>query len=107
MITSVDYLLTCIAEECAEVAQRATKAIRFTLDEKEPGQELTNKERLVQEFNDLYAIMEMLNEMGVIDEFINLEAIEKKKLKVEKFWEYSKAIKSGEVANYYEFCTRN
>lgn len=103
MISKIDYLLTILAEECTEVGQRATKAIRFTLDEKEPDQDLTNKERLIQEFNDLYGVMCVLQQEKVFDDFLDLEAIEKKMLKIEKFYKYSMAVKSGEVANYADY----
>lgn len=55
-----EHLLWVLAEECAEVAQRASKAARFGLDEVQPGQALTNEERLWQEMCDLCAVGEML-----------------------------------------------
>ena len=48
-MTREEHLLTIVAEECNEVAQRATKALRFSLEEIEPGQEFSNRERLFQE----------------------------------------------------------
>ena len=45
-MTREEHLLTIVAEECNEVAQRATKALRFSLEEIEPGQEFSNRERL-------------------------------------------------------------
>ena len=59
-MTRTQYLLTCLAEECAEVAQRASKAARFGIDEVQPGQDLDNGERLEQEFNDLVAVARLL-----------------------------------------------
>lgn len=47
------YILTKIAEEASEVAQRALKAAQFGPDQIEPGQELTNAERLIEEVYDL------------------------------------------------------
>ena len=58
----IQYLLICLAEECGEVDQRATKALRFGLDECQPGQNLTNRERLLDELDDLLLIREMLIE---------------------------------------------
>jgi hypothetical protein len=37
-MTREQHLLTILAEECGEVVQRASKAIRFGLDESQPGQ---------------------------------------------------------------------
>lgn len=53
-------LLTILAEECAEVAQRASKAIRFGLDEVQEGQLLNNKQRLENELGDLLGVCDML-----------------------------------------------
>ncbi len=54
-----EYLLVSLAEECAEVAQRATKALRFGLDEVQPGQERTNAVRLVDELDDLAVLVDL------------------------------------------------
>lgn len=48
------YHLCKIAEECAEVAQRALKAQQFGLGEIQPGQNLDNLDRLMDEFHDLF-----------------------------------------------------
>ena len=50
------YLLTCLAEECGEVAQRCTKALRFGINEIQPGHEATNYARLWGELCDLQAV---------------------------------------------------
>lgn len=86
-----EHLLMIIAEECAEVAQRASKAGRFGLNEVEPGQEKTNAERILLEFEDLRTVIEMLM---WADDFPHIEMdrfrhrIAKEK-KVEEFLEYS------------------
>jgi hypothetical protein len=54
MMTPDQYHLCKIAEECAEVAQRALKAQQFGLDETQAGQPLNNLDRLVGEFHDLF-----------------------------------------------------
>lgn len=79
-----EHLLTILAEECAEVAQRATKALRFGLDEVQPGQDLTNAERIVVELTDLFAVVLMLEEEGhlVLDGSGGENA---KRAKVEKY----------------------
>ena len=56
------YLLMKLAEECAEVAQRAIKQMQFGKLEIQPGQPLTNGERLMQEVNDLGVVLELLIE---------------------------------------------
>jgi hypothetical protein len=92
MMTKNELLLTILAEECVETAQRATKSIRFGIDEIQKNQELNNSERLIYEFNDIYAVMEMLLEEGVISTIIDRDAIEKKKQKILKYMEYSRSL---------------
>lgn len=87
-----EMLLTILAEECVETAQRVSKAIRFTPEEIQPGQELNNAQRIVHEFNDILAVMEMLVKEGVFDKVIDREAIEKKKEKVEKYLHFSYSL---------------
>ncbi len=84
-----EMLLTILGEECVETAQRVSKAIRFTLDEVQPEQKLTNAQRIVYEFNDILAMMEILEEEGIFKNIIDREAINKKKIKVAKYLAYS------------------
>ena len=86
-----EHLLTIIAEECAEVAQRASKASRFGLDEIQPGQEYDNRERILYEFIDLCGALELLNEGCIIEGMIadQRPRINAKKAKIEKFLAYS------------------
>ena len=61
-----EFLLTIMAEECVEVAQRISKALRFGLDEVQPGQEFKNSERILGEMMDLLAVAQMIEqEAGV------------------------------------------
>lgn len=56
----LEHLLTCVAEECTEVGQRATKALRFGLDEVQPGQDLNNWDRILVEYFDLVSVLIMV-----------------------------------------------
>lgn len=89
-MTRNEHILTIVAEECVETAQRASKALRFGIDEVQEGQDLTNSERLIYEFNDIVATMELLYEEGLIDRIFDRAYIEKKKLKIEKYLLLSK-----------------
>lgn len=51
-----EYLLCCLAEECTEVGQRVSKALRFGLREVQPMQPLNNAERIREEMRDLLAV---------------------------------------------------
>ena len=79
-MTRKDYLLIVLQEECVETAQRVSKALRFKPEEIQEGQDLTNAERIVYEFNDIVAVMELLQEEGIIDNVIDKEAISKKRI---------------------------
>lgn len=84
-----DHLLDILAEECNEVALRVSKALRFGLDEIQPGQTLTNRQRIMAEVNDLYAALKMLGDDGVIDPNPAPDAVQTKVAKVEAFLVYS------------------
>lgn len=93
MLSRVDHLLVKLAEECAEVAQRATKALSFGLDDVQPGQDLNNTVRLKGEVIDLFAILEMLMHEKVEllpVKMADAELIQAKKRKVEHYLEYSR-----------------
>lgn len=68
-----EHLMTIVMEECDEVSQRVSKAKRFGMlqvqqargDKPEQNPErLTNKQRILDEFYDLVAVMEMC---GIIE----------------------------------------
>lgn len=84
-----EHLLSIVSEECAEIAQRASKAARFGLGEIQYGQDQNNAQRLVAEYADLRGVIELLEEDGhlVIPDLRPL--IDAKKAKVEKFLLYS------------------
>jgi hypothetical protein len=100
MLTKLEYLLTCVGEEGAEIAVRASKALRFGLYEQEPGQDETNVQRLNREINDLLATFAMLaDEINANyppptpDDWLDLPddaLIEAKQRKLEKYMRYSR-----------------
>lgn len=87
-----EHLLTILMEECNEVAQRASKAKRFGVDEIQDGQSLTNAERIVVEWNDLFAVMDMLLKEGVVKNIFDFNMANAKQQKVEKYLEYSRQM---------------
>lgn len=58
----IEHILARIAEECDETSQRALKALVFGLTEIQPNQPEDNIQRLNREFNDLLAVVELLND---------------------------------------------
>lgn len=99
MMTRMQYLLGKVAEEAAEVAQRALKAQEFGMREVQPGQPLNNAERLQYEVNDLVGVLRMaFDEFSSPEDFLflfdpDLQFL--KMQKVEKFMQYSREL--GEV----------
>lgn len=92
-MTRQEHLLTIAIEECNEVAQRLSKALRFGLEEIQPGQQLTNRERIRYEYSDLAAVLEMLdpatNGAGGKIHPPNGMFMDRKREKVETFLTYS------------------
>ena len=87
----LEHLLFIVSEEAAEVAQRASKCARFGVEDKEPGHDLTNEQRIWGEVNDLMGALELLGEhLGNFG--LSREAIDAKKAKVEQFLLYSKNL---------------
>lgn len=89
-MTNEQYLLTLLAEECAEVSQRATKAIRFGLDDPKGAQPgfPSNKEILLEEINDLLVVVEML--FG--ENYVNKTQQNHKKEKIQKYTQLYKEL---------------
>ena len=100
-----EHLLTQLGEECAEVAQRASKPARFGLLEVQDAPEnvghLNNSERIIVEYADVLAVVEMLADEGHL--VINHETLallkKAKKEKVEKYLLY--AAKVGTLIEPY------
>ncbi|MGY6251139.1 hypothetical protein ACXIUS_26965 [Bosea thiooxidans] len=86
-----EHLLECLSEECSEVSQRVSKALRFGLKEVQSGQELTNAQRIVEELHDLISVAHLLYSAGVIGSiWPSQEHTAAKSAKIEKFMEISR-----------------
>jgi len=60
-------LLEILSEECAEVIQRAIKSIRFGSDDIQKDQPFNNRYRLGLEVGDLFKMISMCVDRGLID----------------------------------------
>lgn len=91
-----EYLLTQAGSECNELAHRITKAIHFGLSEVQPDQVPqpgSNAERIVGEYIDLMASVEMLVEDALLimpSAATVRDLIAKKKKKVEHYMDYAR-----------------
>ena len=92
-MTIQEHLLVIVGEEGSEIAHRAAKALRFSLDETQPGQKLSNADRIMEEYYDLVAVIEKCQRMNILPEWDERQIIfhkEAKNLKVEEFLVHSK-----------------
>lgn len=86
-MTREQHLLIGVMEECAEVAHRCSKALRFGLEETQEGQTLTNRERIVNEVTDLVAVLGMANLLT-----IDMRQAVAKQDKVERYLGYARSL---------------
>jgi len=87
-----NYLLVCLAEECAEVQKEVSKALRFGLDDTNPSTKIKNRNSIVNELNDTLAIIDLLVDNGTLmfDEYKSIKQVHKKKTRVKKWMMYSR-----------------
>jgi len=99
-MTRVQLLLAKVAEECAEVAQRALKAQQFGLDEVQPSQFFSNRTRLMDELTDLHSVLLMLEDADGFNFTRHFDdKTDAKKAKVEKFILLSQSLGMVERAS--------
>lgn len=103
-----EHLLTCLSEECQEVAKECSKALRFgledqvTLDPTGPRgtQGPTNQEKLVDELNDLMGTIQKLVQRGVIPaNWSNPFKQQAKGSRIEMYMSYACRVGSLHVEN--------
>lgn len=90
----LDHLLTIVIEEASEVIKDACKAQRFGMDCVEPGQSLTNEERLWNEANDFVGALDLVKDLRGYGG-LSQETMEAKKSKIKKFSDIS--IRNGQL----------
>lgn len=90
-MNKIEHLLVCLVEECAEVQKEATKSLRFGLDDFNPTVDWakTNRIKLEEELIDLFGILEMLVDEGIISGDSTAD-VKPKIAKVKKYMEYAR-----------------
>ncbi len=95
-MTVQEYLLTCLMEECNEIAQRCSKALRFGMDEIQPGQHLNNEQRIMDEIVDLRGVVREMQARGVFLKLLEPKYVTdrtaRKREKIKQFMEYSASL---------------
>jgi hypothetical protein len=99
-MNATEHLLTVLGEEGAEIAQVASKILRFGLHDRNVlnPDGPTNQERLVAELNDLVGVANMLVDIGVLPtDWMCPDKQIAKKRKVSHFMDY--AFRVGAIDN--------
>lgn len=89
-MTYSENLLIIAAEECVEIQHEIAKASRFGLQNHHPEKpKQTNEKRIMQEFEQLCAVMDMLADEGIILPLSDEErdAVHEEKVRAVKSWE--------------------
>lgn len=97
-MTESEYLISKLGEECSEVAQMTSKINCFGLDDvydnvdKNP-KSYNNRERLVGEINDLFAVIELLQDAGHLPFTIrDSQQVRDKKVKLGRYMDQSRKL---------------
>lgn len=85
------YLLICLMEECNEVAHAASKMLRFTENDSPVIGGITNLQNLQKEFNELIAVVELLETEGIMV-LRDTNCIADKKRRLADYMHYSKLL---------------
>jgi hypothetical protein len=92
-MNTIEHLLTVLAEECCEVGQNCSKALRFGLDDKHPKNgNLGNRALLDNEVNDLLGAIELCREAGILPRRSSPARIGLKQAKVRRYMEYARKV---------------
>lgn len=86
-----EHLLVCLIEECAEIQQAASKALRFGLADGHPGSDTTNSQDIAREITDLGAVIDLCREYGIAPQLAEARAMYDKKIeRIKKYMEYAR-----------------
>lgn len=78
-------VMDILQEECAEVIQAVSKCSRFGINNCKPGKPLTNREHLEEELGDLLAMVDIMEELGIVSGG-SLEVAKRAKIEKLKKW---------------------
>lgn len=85
MNKTTNEVMDILQEECAEVIQAVSKIRRFGIDNHKPGKPKTNREHLEEELGDLYAMINILQELDIVS-WTNIERAAEAKREKLKTW---------------------
>lgn len=85
----LEYLLTCLGEEGAEITKECSKANRFGLGDVGPDNKLNNRDRLMLEINDLIGTVQLMVAMKLLPEWSDNHAQLEKMERLMKWMVYA------------------
>ena len=94
-MTRNENLLVTLMEECAEVQQSVSKALRFGLDNLSPVEQMRNKDLIMHEFYQLVAVVDMLVGDETLPQYDSSKVLRIKASKQEKVLSYQKFSKDA------------
>ena len=92
-MTRDEHIRLIAMEECVEIAHRISKALRFGMNELQPGQFLNNRERIENELTDLLTTLDMAGIIQLDHEgCYQIDAVGQgnKQRKIEKYLTYAR-----------------
>lgn len=93
-MTRNENIIVVAMEECAELTQALSKALRFGMDAHHCETGIVNSDTVLYEYTQLQAVMEMISEeYGLkLDDKIKQSIMSSKKSNVEKFYQMTGGI---------------
>lgn len=104
-----EHLLQSLSEEGVEVAKAVSKALKFGLQDGYPGMPTTNAQDIVTEAQEFIAVLEILEDEGIVEKLPDHEKEDIKKAKKERLstWMgYARekgTLEDMEVSNNYSY----
>ena len=98
-----EHILTVLAEECNELAQACSKALRFGLHNTKTGKTVNNRKKISREFNDIYAMVKLLRKNKAIPYSISEKRVANKMIRFEENLELSERKGNVHKAVNYKF----
>lgn len=88
-VNKSEYLLVCLMEECAEIQQAASKALRFGMENGHPDGQHSNRAELSKEIGELDNLVEMLSDRDLIHGESRLHGFLSKRKRLEEYMRVS------------------
>lgn len=83
-----DELIGILIEECMETCIRVSKVKRFGLAEVQPGQPHDNSTRMAHEIGDIFYVVEVMLEYGLIEQADIENGIASKKRQLRRYMQH-------------------